>query len=80
MQKQEYTLQDYTIEELEKFAEEKSNFYLEAGGCITFNCLTGGSGIALIVILALVAAGFIYAKFFYVKGTFSKLTAKFSRK
>ena len=73
-------LQEYTLEELEKFAEEKSTFYLEAGGCITFNCLTGGSGIALIVILALIAVGYIYAKFFYVKGAFSKLTSKFKRK
>jgi len=80
MQKQEYNLEHYTVEELEKFAEEKSNFYLEAGGCITFNCLTGGSAIAIIVVLAVMAAGFIYAKFFYVKGTFSKLTSKFSRK
>lgn len=67
-------LQEYTEEELQKFAEEKSNFFLETGGCITFNCLTGGSAIAIIVLLATAAAAVIYAKFF--RGSITKLISK----
>lgn len=67
-------LQEYTEEELQKFAEEKSNFYLEAGGCVTFNCLTGGSAVLIIVLLATTAAVVIYAKFF--RGSITKLISK----
>ena len=73
MQKQEYTLQEYTEEELEKFAEEKLD-NLTAAGCCTFNILTGGAGIALIVVLGLIAAGYLYLKFF--RGSATKLFSK----
>lgn len=67
-------LEQYTVEELDKFAEEKGNFYLETGGCITFNCLSGGSAIAIIVFLFITVAVVVYAKFF--RGSATKLFSK----
>ena len=73
--------QEYTEEELEKFAEEKlDNLGVASAGCFTFNILTGGAGIVLVVILGVILAGFIYLKWFRGSINFSKLKSKFSRK
>ena len=72
-------LQEYTEEELEKFAEEKfDNLETVAAGCCTVNVLSGGVGIAFIVIFGLLAAGFVYFKFF--RGSATKLFSKLKRK
>jgi len=84
MKLEEYTngkLQEFTEKELEKYADDKlDNLETATAGCFTVNILTGGVGIAFVIILGVLAAVFIYLKWFRGTIDFSKLTSKFKRK
>ena len=65
---------EYTVEELDKFAEEKlDNLETATAGCFTFNILTGASATVIIVFLCLIVTAIIYFKWFRGKIKFPKL-------
>jgi len=71
-------LQKFTEKELEKYAEEKiDNLETATAGCLTFNVLSGDIGLAFIIILSVLAAAFVYLKFF--RGSAGKLFSKLKR-
>ena len=81
MQNQRYTIEEQDKILRESLAKDKlDNLEIATGSCVTFNLLTGGVGIAFIVIFSAFLALFVYLKWFRGSINFSKLTSKFKRK
>ena len=81
MQKQTYTIEEQDKILRESLAKDKlDNLEIATSGCFTFNILTGGVGIAFVVIFSSFLALFVYLKWFRGTIDFSKLTSKLKRK
>jgi len=81
MQNQRYTIEEQDKILRESLAKDKlDNLEIATSGCVTFNILSGGAGIAFIVIVSAFLALFVYLKWFRGSIDFSKLTSKLKRK